>query len=59
VQIVMIYMLFSTILVGLTFADWSGRFSLYFLPLVMIFSSYGVLILIKNIFNYVFNYNKN
>ena len=53
VYIVMIYILFSMILVGLTFADWSGRFSLYFLPLIMIFSSYGILVSIKLIFNLV------
>ena len=43
------YMLLSIILVGLTFADWSGRFSLYILPFVMIFSSHGLLIFIKKI----------
>jgi hypothetical protein len=43
------YILFSIILVGLTFADWSGRFSLYILPFIMIFSSYGILIFVKKI----------
>lgn len=44
------YVLFSIITVGLTFADWSGRFSLYCLPFVMIFSSYGILIFLRKIF---------
>ena len=47
------YMLLSIILVGLTFADWSGRFSLYILPFVMVFSSYGLLIFIKKILNMI------
>ena len=59
VQVMMMYILFSMILVGLTFADWSGRFSLYFLPLIMIFSSYGVLIVIKNILNFILKYKQN
>ena len=49
VNVTLIYILYSICLVGLTFADWSGRFSLYFLPLIMIFSSYGVLIISRSI----------
>ncbi len=47
------YILLSIILVGLTFADWSGRFSLPILPFIMIFSSYGILTFIKKILNMV------
>jgi hypothetical protein len=47
VNVIILFILLSIILVGLTFADWSGRFSLYFLPLIMIFSSYGILIFLK------------
>ncbi len=50
---IIIYMLFSTILVGLTFADWSGRFSLFIIPLIMIFSSYGLLFFIKKVLNMI------
>ena len=53
INVIMFFILFSIILVGLTFADWDGRFSLYFLSLIMIFSSYGILIFIKKIFNMV------
>ena len=53
VNVVLFFIFFSICLVGLTFADWSGRFSLYFLPLIMIFSSYGVSTLIKKILNSV------
>ncbi len=49
-NVIIFYILFSIILVGFTFADWSGRFSLYFLPFIMIFSSYGILIVTKNVF---------
>ena len=49
IRFIIFFILLSMILVGLTFADWSGRFSLYFLPFVMIFSSYGILIFIKKI----------
>ena len=49
IRFIIFFILLSMILEGLTFADWSGRFSLYFLPFVMIFSSYGVLIVIKKI----------
>ena len=49
-NIILFYILFSIILVGFTFADWSGRFSLYFLPFIMIFSSYGILIFMRNIY---------
>lgn len=58
INVIMLFIIFSIILVGLTFADWSGRFSLYFLPLIMIFSSYGLSILLKSIFNLVLK-NKN
>ena len=50
-NVILFYILFSIILVGFTFADWSGRFSLYFLPFIMIFSSYGILIFLRNIFH--------
>lgn len=50
INFINLYVLFSIIVVGLTFADWSGRFSLYCLPFVMIFSSYGVLIFLRKIF---------
>ena len=49
INFIIFYILLSTILVGLTFADWSGRYSLYFLPFIMIFGSYGILIFIKKI----------
>ena len=49
IHFIIFFILLSIILVGLTFADWSGRFSLYFLPFIMIFSSYGILIFIKKI----------
>ena len=51
VNVILFFIFFSICLVGLTFADWSGRFSLYFLPLIMIFSSYGILIFTKKILN--------
>ena len=53
VDVILLYVLYSICLVGLTFADWSGRFSLYFLPFVMIFSSYGVKSLLNLILNFV------
>ncbi len=53
VNIINFYILFSIILVGLTFADWSGRFSLYILPFIMIYSSYGILVFVKKVFNMV------
>ena len=49
INVILFFILFSITLVGLTFADWDGRFSLYFLPLVMIFSSNGLLIFIKKV----------
>ena len=49
INVMLFFILFSIILAGLTFADWDGRFSLYFLPLVMVFSSYGILIFVKKI----------
>ena len=52
VNIILFFILLSIILVGITFADWSSRFSLYFLPLLMIFSSYGILNYLKKIFNF-------
>tara|TARA_A100001015_G_scaffold273442_1_gene328915 strand:+ start:1583 stop:2794 length:1212 start_codon:yes stop_codon:yes gene_type:complete len=51
INVILFFIFFSICLVGLTFADWSGRFSLNFFPLIMIFSSYGILIFIKKIFN--------
>lgn len=53
INCIVFYILLSMALVGLTFADWSGRFSLFILPLIMIFSSYGILIFIKKIFKMV------
>lgn len=53
INCIIIYMLLSMVLVGLTFADWSGRFSLYILPLIMIFSSYGILFFVKKIFKMI------
>ena len=47
-QVILLYILYAIGLVGLTFADWSGRFSLYFLPLIMVFSSYGILIFARS-----------
>ena len=47
-NVIIFFIMLSLILVGLTFADWSGRFSLYFLPLIFIFSSYGILLFGKN-----------
>lgn len=43
-SVIIFFIILSLLLVGLSFADWSGRFSLYFLPLIMIFTSYGALI---------------
>ncbi len=56
INIIILFIVFSMILVGLTFADWSGRFSLYFLPLIMIFASYGILILARKIKTIIFKY---
>ena len=47
INFIISFIILSMILVGLTFADWSGRYSLYFLSFIMIFSSYGILIFIK------------
>lgn len=55
-QVILLYVLYAIGLVGLTFADWSGRFSLYFLPLIMIFSSYGILIFAKSTIQKVISY---
>jgi len=49
-NVIISFKVLSLILVGLTFADWSGRFSLYFLPFIFIFSSYGILLFGKNFF---------
>ena len=51
-NVIIFFIVLSLILVGLTFADWSGRFSLYFLPLIMIFSSYGILTFTKKVFKF-------
>ena len=51
INVILTFVLYSMVLVGLTFADWSGRFSLYFLPLIMIFSSHGILNFLQLIFN--------
>jgi hypothetical protein len=53
VNVILFFILLSVVLVGLTFADWDSRFSLYFLPLIMLFSSYGILVFIKKIFNMI------
>jgi len=53
INCIIIYILLSMVLVGLTFADWSGRFSLYIIPLIMIFSSYGILFFVKKIFKMI------
>ena len=52
-KVINYYILLSIILAGLTFADWSGRFSLYILPFIFIFSSYGLFIFIKKIFGMI------
>ncbi|MDA9200053.1 hypothetical protein N9O47_02955 [Candidatus Pelagibacter sp.] len=54
INVILFFIFFSICLVGLTFADWSGRFSLYFLPLIMIFSSHGVLIFIKKFLKIIY-----
>jgi hypothetical protein len=56
VNVILFYILYAIGLVSLTFADWSGRFSLYFLPLIMIFSSYGILILSRKIIYKLISY---
>ncbi len=53
INCIIIYILLSMVLVGLTFADWSGRFSLYIFPLIMIFSSHGILFFVKKIFKMI------
>jgi len=57
INIILFFIFLSICSVGLTFVDWSGRFSLYFLPLIMIFSSYGLLIFLKKVFKLYFNLN--
>ena len=57
INTILFFILLSICSVGLTFVDWSGRFSLYFLPLIMIFSSYGLLIFLKKVFKLYFNLN--
>ena len=52
-NLTIIYILLSIILTGLTFADWSGRFSLYIFPFIMIFSSYGISIFVKKVLKMV------
>lgn len=42
INVVLLFTFFQILLFGITFVDWSGRFSLYFLPFIMIFSSYGI-----------------
>ena len=42
INIILFFSLFQILLFGVTFVDWSSRFSLYFMPFVMIFSSYGI-----------------
>jgi len=47
----LIYIFLSTIFIGATFADWSGRYVMYILPFVMIYASKGFLILLIHIKN--------
>ena len=42
INIILFFSLLQILLFGVTFVDWSSRFSLYFMPFVMIFSSYGI-----------------
>ncbi len=42
INVVLLFTFFQILLFGITFVDWSGRFSLYFLPFIMVFSSYGI-----------------
>lgn len=58
INVILIFILSQIILFSLTFVDWSGRFSLYFLPFIMIFSSFGISNLISSIYR-SFNINKN
>ena len=53
IGIILMYSLtiFYTLSVGLTWADWDGRFSLYILPMVLIFAGAG--------YKKIFNLNKN
>ncbi len=51
-SVIIFFIILSLLLVGLSFADWSGRFSLYFLPLIMIFTSYGVLIFVRKVLKF-------
>ncbi|MDA9733668.1 glycosyltransferase family 39 protein [Candidatus Pelagibacter sp.] len=41
------FVIFSTISVGLTFADWSGRFVLYIFPIFFIFAGIGFSYILK------------
>ena len=43
--------LFFILAIGLSYVDWSGRFSLYIFPLLIIFSGIGMKSLIENIKN--------
>ena len=43
INVALFFIFFQIILFGITFVDWSGRFSLYFIPFIMIFSSHGIL----------------
>lgn len=46
----LIFSFFQILLFGITFVDWSSRFSLYFLPFIMIFSSFGI----SNFLSFIF-----
>ena len=54
-NIVLFFIFFQILLFGITFVDWSSRFSLYFLPFVMIFSSYGISVFLNFIFKKLTN----
>ena len=51
------YILLSAIFVGITFADWSGRFVMFILPFIMIFASKSLLNLLL-FFKYTFGTKK-
>ena len=51
------YVLLSSIFVGITFADWSGRFIMFILPFIMIYASKSLLNLLI-IFKYHFTNKK-
>jgi len=50
INVALMFAAFQILLFGITFVDWSSRFSLYFLPFIMIFSSYGI----SNFISFIF-----